>query len=348
MEINLFDHQAADDAAYAAYNTLSNTLRAERLPDLPPIPVVEQKGRLQSMPPFMGYSLFTVTDKHTQTMIAATEVSVPQMAENAHMVQFMIHVLPAYRRQGTGRLLLGRVAELAQGNGRHLLLSSSYGNIPAGAAFLERMGASRGLETHTNRLNLADLDRNLLADWLAHGAALTTEFALGLWVGPYPEEELANIAQLMDVMNQQPRGELKTADIQFTPERVRELQAASLSGGVESWTLYARERQTGELVGYTAVYFSPNRPEQMSQGDTGVFPAYRGRGLGRWLKAAMLDKALRERPEVQYVLTGNADSNAPMLKINHDLGFRPYLPQTIWQVDLETLLAYLHQAPSTS
>jgi mycothiol synthase len=340
--IQHFDHLAASQAEYEAYNQLSNALRAERMPDLPSIPLAERIEHLQNVPSFLGYTVLTVANENNNEFIALAEIAIPQTEENRHLAQFMIQVLPAYRRKGYGRSLLHHVAQLAQENGRHLLLASSYGNVPAGAAFLERLGASRGLETHTNRLDLENLDRRLLNDWLDKGRGLSEEFELGLWVGRYPEEELAAIARLMDVMNQQPHDELEIEDIQFTPERVREIEEGNLAGGVEAWTMYVRDRQTGELAGYTAVYFSPNRPQQLGQGDTGVFPTYRGRGLGRWLKAAMLDKVLRERPAVQYVLTGNADSNAPMLKINHQLGFRPYLPQTIWQVELEKVLAYLN------
>lgn len=95
------------------------------------------------------------------------------------------------------------------------------------------------------------------------------------------------------------------------------------------------------LTGYTELYFQPDKPTIGSQGDTGVFPEYRGRGLGRWLKAAMLEKLLVERPLIQYVRTGNADSNAAMLKINRELGFMPYLAQIIWQIDIEKASAYL-------
>jgi GNAT superfamily N-acetyltransferase len=74
---------------------------------------------------------------------------------------------------------------------------------------------------------------------------------------------------------------------------------------------------------------------------TGVFPQYRNKGLGRWLKAAMLDKVLKERPQAKYVRTGNADTNVAMLKINTALGFKPYMAEALWQVDLQNVLAYL-------
>ncbi len=57
----------------------------------------------------------------------------------------------------------------------------------------------------------------------------------------------------------------------------------------------------------------------------------------------MLEKILAELPAVQFVRTGNANSNAPMLRINNELGFRPYLAETVWQVTLEKVLAYLKE-----
>ena len=81
--------------------------------------------------------------------------------------------------------------------------------------------------------------------------------------------------------------------------------------------------------------------ETLQQLDTGVFPEYRARGLECWLKAAPLDKVLREHPEIEFVRTGNADSNAAMLKINAEFGFKPCRSEVVWQVDVEQAQKYL-------
>jgi len=50
---------------------------------------------------------------------------------------------------------------------------------------------------------------------------------------------------------------------------------------------------------------------------------------------------LAERPEVVFVRTGNANQNAPMLKINTEMGFKPYQAQTLWQIETQKVVDYL-------
>jgi len=59
----------------------------------------------------------------------------------------------------------------------------------------------------------------------------------------------------------------------------------------------------------------------------------------------MLDKILKERSQVKYVRTGNADVNAAMLKINNELGFKPYTADALWQVEIQKVLEYLSSNP---
>jgi GNAT superfamily N-acetyltransferase len=77
--------------------------------------------------------------------------------------------------------------------------------------------------------------------------------------------------------------------------------------------------------------------------DTAVSREYQNRGLGRWLKAAMLQKLITERPNVKRVRTGNAHSNAPMLRINNELGFKPLRTEHMWQVEADTVGSYLQR-----
>jgi GNAT superfamily N-acetyltransferase len=102
------------------------------------------------------------------------------------------------------------------------------------------------------------------------------------------------------------------------------------------------EKASGKFAGYTETVWNANRPEILRQDMTGVFPQYRGKGLGRWLKAAMLDRQLKLHPEIKFVRTTNADTNAAMLRINNELGFKPYMTSILWQMEIGQVLEYLN------
>lgn len=57
----------------------------------------------------------------------------------------------------------------------------------------------------------------------------------------------------------------------------------------------------------------------------------------------MLEEVLKAKPDVRFIRTGNADSNDAMLKINRDMGFKPYKAVTVWQLETEKLAAYLKE-----
>ena len=69
-------------------------------------------------------------------------------------------------------------------------------------------------------------------------------------------------------------------------------------------------------------------------------PAHRSQGIGKWIKAAMLERAIRDWPAARLVRTGNADSNAPMLAINARLGFKPAWSVAIWEIGIADARRY--------
>lgn len=333
--------RAATSAEYQALNTFENALRAERLPDDPPLPLSETSQRWQNFPAFFDLAGWGAWSADQAMIIAAVVTFIRRTEDNQHLLYFELGVLPAFRRQGIGWRLLAHVVDRARGEQRRLLLTETHGRAPAGAQFMQRLHAQPGLVAHTNQLVLAALDRDLLCRWQAQGAAHAHRYVLDLWCGAYPETQLTAITNLCLMMNSEPRDQLEVEDFQLTPDRLRQQEKYLAAIGVERWTFYATERATGDFVGYTEVFWHPNRPTILEQGATGVFPAHRNQGLGRWLKAAMLDKVLRERPQVQFVRTGNADSNAAMLAINRALGFQPYLSTCLWQAPTAQVAHYL-------
>ena len=336
-EIKTFDPQAARPADFEAYLAFVNRIQAEMWPEDPPTELEELIQELRAIPPFVVTQRWVAW--HDQQIIARGVATFWRTEDNKHLLSFDIAVLPEWRRQGWAKRLLKLIAEVAQQEKRRLLMAGTDSAIPAGEAFMKRLGARVGMISRTNQLDLGDLKRGLLKEWCER--APKAEFELGLWEGPYPEEELDAIVRLREVMNTAPRDNLEIEDVKWTREQLRQIEASLAERQTERWTMFVRERKTGNLAGYTEVFWSSFEPETLYQGDTGVFPEYRGHGLGKWLKAAMLEKVLRDRPSVKRVRTGNANSNAPMLKINYELGFKPYKTWTTWQVELERVLEYL-------
>lgn len=342
IEIIEFDPKNATEAEYTAFTMCRNLIRAERLPDDPPIPLEESVQGLKNIPEYIIVKPWVAW--RDQDEIVAYALIQYSMEDNLHMAQFVISVLPAYRRQGLGKQFLSRIVQVALEENRRLLMTDTISRIPAGQAFMTRIGAQKGIEGHTNQLATAELDSNLIQRWIQQAQKRAAEFEIGFWEGEYPEEYIDAIVELYDLLNQQPFGDLEVEDFTFSADHLRQMETSIFARGYERWTLYVRQKSTGKFAGYTEVLWNPNRPDLISQGMTGVFPEYRNKGLGRWLKAGMLDRILKQRPQARFVRTDNADINAPMMKINNQLGFKPYFADVVWQVETDKVVEYLAQS----
>lgn len=339
--IRAVDIKSASQADYLAFNTFSNRMRAERLPDDPPRPLEETIQQAQNIPPIVDLYVWVVDHPQGQGIIASADAQIFRLEQNQHVAQFSLEVLPEFRGQGIGTELLRKITEVAERENRTLMITGTNDRVPAGEALMGLLGAEKALEGHTNQLDLAELDRKLIEEWIAQAQQKAAGFELVWWQGPYPEEHLEAFSHLFAVMNTAPRGSLQMEDFDFSPQMLRQMEQMMFATGNQRWTLIAREKSSGQLVGYSEITWNPGRPQVINQQGTGVLPEFRNLGLGRWLKAAMLTKVLRELPQARFVRTGNADSNAPMLKINHALGFKPYLAEAQWQIETARVRDYL-------
>jgi GNAT superfamily N-acetyltransferase len=154
---------------------------------------------------------------------------------------------------------------------------------------------------------------------------------------PIPDEYLQAYCDLHDVMNTAPLEDYERDPEVVTPEVWRDLEDMDRKRHTEFLVYVARHKPTGKLVGLTEAIYQNLNPAQAWQVDTGVNSDHREKGLGRWLKAAMLQKIRSDYPIVERIDTDNAGSNEPMLNINIALGFKPILMNHIWQGDLATI-----------
>ena len=326
------------DAECAALNRFFNAMRAETLPDDPPTPLEEHLTAWRNPSPHQWLKSFAVMDGDSVMGYAEADWDTTD-TQNPHMAWAQVMVLPEYRQRGIGKALLRDLLEACQVDGKTSLFTATSERVPAGHAFITKLGAKLGLEEHTNQLLFSELDRDYLERSLRD--APTELFEIGWYIGDYPESELEAVCRLVEVMNTAPRGEMEFNDFKVTPDDLRVRVQQCKINGLEFRFLYAKERATGRYVGFTETGFHPNRPHLVNQWGTGVLPEYRGHKLGAWLKCAMIEHLQRERPSVDRIRTGNADSNAAMLSINHALGFKPFISRTEWQLEVDKTLERL-------
>ncbi len=341
-EICPFQIRSASDAEYACLNEFKNVLRLEVLPEDPPIGLAEDVERWHSMPEYLQQATWVARENGAGRVIAFAEAEIHQTGDNPHLMSFDIQVLPEFRQRGLARQMLRLIVDHAQSNNRRLMITETHQRVPAGAAFLSGMGGRKGIEAHLNQLRFAELDRSLIRRWIKQSSALSSEFRLGWWEDRCPEDRLQELADLFQVVaNDEPRDVLEMEDRNYSPELLRQFETLMLAGGKHRRVLYIADCEHDRLVGFTEVLWHPDRGTLLLQEFTGVLPQYRGRGLGRWLKAEMLSRVLRECPQAEVIRTGNADSNAAMLKVNTQLGYRPYASVCVWQVDTDVAEQYL-------
>lgn len=331
------------DELLAELHAAREPLHAEATPDDPRQPLAEEIAQVRNLPaPEDGFVL--VARDPTGSIAGLASAGWEQLAGWQHVLFTGIAVLPGGRGQGVGTLLLDRSVAIAEQRGLRLLIGRTRDNVPSGAAFCARFGAEQAMVGQENRLDLRSVDEDLVARWIAEGPVRAAGYRLQLVAGRTPDALAGHVADVMNVMNSAPRENMDVGDTPVTAELVREYEDAALAAGAQQWACYAVEESSGRFVGLTTISHQPGRPDRVWVGDTGVEPAHRGRGLGKWLKAAITRRILDELPDVRWVVTWNAGSNDAMLAINTRLGFRTAAVVTTWQAGTDALRARLAAA----
>ena len=341
MRVEAFQlRTAADDVVRLVYE-LDAASERELQPDKPPPTLESFVSYWQITPSYREVRALLAWDG--ETAVGYGLLSLDRSGDNDHLLETFVYVVPDRRREGIGDRLVEAALDVAEAEGRRLLLFYTGSTVPAGAAFVERLGAQAGLEERESELDLTKLDRTLVQRWLADGPGRAPEYELLTIEGDVPPELIEQYAALYGVTSTAPRGSLELGDTHRTPEQILESDRNLQESGRERILCICRQRETGDLAGFTELSYHPGEPEKIHQQWTAVDPGHRGQGLGKWLKAATLVRALERWPEAKRVVTGNAYTNDSMLAINDALGFTETIGWTVWQVSAADARARLSQ-----
>ena len=334
--VEAVDLSTASDELLREANDLSNEMSRESVPEDPPRPFEVLARRVRNRP-----RMLRVRDWLARTsdgrVVARSYMVRFEADTNQHLREANIDVLPAHRRKGVARMLFREIVAAAGDTDDIVIEFYTNDRVPAGPAFLKRVGAKAKLASHMNHLDLSELDRTMVREW----TALDPQGYRLAWIdGDVPPELMNNVIVAYDTMNTAPRDEMAVDDWHTTPEQIQEWDRTRRATGRRRLIALAIHEASGETAGYTELNYDPEIPHVIWQQGTAVVPAHRSQGIGKWIKGAMLERATRDWPAARLVRTGNADSNAPMLAINTRLGFKPAWSVAIWEIGIADARRY--------
>ncbi|EYB68086.1 N-acetyltransferase GCN5 [Deinococcus phoenicis] len=328
LTVSPFDPLAASPETRLAVGHLLTACHTFAYPQDPPMLPEREALSLTHVTPGEAVRQFAVWDGTRALGWGSLEY---HLSQNLHAAHARLFVHPDHRRRGLGRELARVLEGTARQQGRRVVTFGTTSKAPAGEAFAHTLGAEPALPMRQSQLDLSAVPDPLLDAWTTRPDG--EPYRLHIWER-VPETFLTRTADMIMVMNTAPRGDLEVDDWTVTPEMIRAWEGMIAESGEVRFLMAAEDTRTGELAGYTEVFWSPERASLVYQGGTAVRPAARGQGLGKWLKAAMLRHVQAHCPGAHFVRTNNANENAAMLGINVALGFAPWASFTEWQLRL--------------
>jgi GNAT superfamily N-acetyltransferase len=237
------------------------------------------------------------------------------------------------RRQGAGTLLMREVLGLMHGLDKTILTLSTH--TEPGHSFLTWVGATPKLTSVFSRAKLNELDWNALREWedAASGLGLNWE----RYAGRVPREALLGLLpEITALFSDVPLGELEIPPIRVEIEVYDQWYGMLGRTGGAHHLILLRD-SSGGVAGMSEAAWDARKPSLASQQLTAVARPWRGRGLAKALKAAILRQVRQNHPEVEAMGTGNGEMNVTMRSINARAGFKMHRQFVEYQAGRDAL-----------
>jgi len=259
----------------------------------------------------------------------------PMYESNKLIADINITVKKEFRRQKIGSELLRILVVKAKELGKESFQTVT--NLEAGKRFIEYFEGIVAADRSRNRLYYKDINWKKLKKWCEDGE----EKSKGVRIETFqdvPEKDIEEYVRIYTLTeNQAP--DYETGDYQglkVSPESRRQYEEIHKKKGY-TWITKITREEDGTISGLTEIFFNKYLPHMVEQEMTGVLPKFRGRGLGKWLKADMLLYIKENYPTIDFIETGNADNNAPMLAINNKMGYKKHISEFLMKLEIKKI-----------
>ena len=257
-------------------------------------------------------------------------------------VNVRVIVGEADRRRGIGTALLREIVADARAQGRVTLAGDQVRFGCPGEPWARAVGFANTQRNRWQMLHVTDVDRAL---W---HAPVPEGFRLEQWSGAAPESLVAAFAAARNAIADAPTGESSYRESEWTVERVRATEAEISEAGQDLRFVVAVREATGDVAALTGMLLRPNRVDLCWQRDTAVVLGYRGLGLGRVIKAAMMRWLVADIPDLGKVVTNTAADNLAMIRVNERIGYTHYADIGVFEASVDELGAALGMSSNTN
>jgi RimJ/RimL family protein N-acetyltransferase len=192
---------------------------------------------------------------------------------------------------------------------------------PRTVAVADALGAKRLNRMDSYRLSRKDANVAVIREWLETYPRRFPPLKL-VFFEDVPDRYMDGYIDLYRQFSEDmPRESEELWPFTMTAAEVRKREAQRKANNTHLY-ICALVDTDDRVVGHTNGVISADNPRDMYQAMTGIARDYRGRGLSKWLKAALFVKVGEDFPANEYVSSEMRAVNEPILAVNRQMGYK--------------------------
>lgn len=204
----------------------------------------------------------------------------------------------------------------------------------------EYFGASIGANADYYELDVKEANIEKIDAWLAEAPTKFPNLRIKFY-DEIPDDLLEEYAALYTQMIEDIPVPSELGEAKTTAKSVKDLQEAFKLRNycVYSYLIFNEDNQ---LIALTSLSVNLKCFEEMDQWLTGVMAKYRGRGLSKWLKAAMFKKLVTNFPDLKKIETEAHPDNHPSIGLSKQMGYKRMGSQKDFLIDRANIVKHLN------